>query len=315
MAKVLRIASKIEALPVRKQVALYEAIAPWLWRMELATGEHTTLEELREARFSGGLKCPHCGGIEVQRWGRTGGKQRYRCKAEACRRTFNDLTGTPPSWSKYQSLWPAFCACMVEGLSVRKTAQRLGIHKDTAFRWRHRLLGALRRLDAPTLAGIVEADETYFRFSRKGQRGLRNPRKRGERAKKRGLSREQVGVLVARDRQGQTVAEVACLSVPRLEVLRDVLSPRLVHANALVTDGALTYGRLCVEIGLAYKQVKSRDGALLHAPPARAAARASARGLGAGECRCWPGAGVGRRCGMRLHVELVERLRAISTHR
>lgn len=260
MAKVLRIASKIEALPVRKQVALFEALGPWFWRMELATGEQATLEALREARFSDGLKCPHCDSTEVQRWGRTGGKQRYRCKAEACRRTFNDLTGTPPSWSKHQYLWPAFCACMVEGLSVRKTAQRLGIHKDTAFRWRHRLLDALRRLDAPTLAGIVEADETYFRFSRKGQRGLRNSRQRGGPARKRGLSREQVYVVVARDRQGQTVAEVACRSVPRLDVLRSVLRAHLTEANTLVTDGASTYRLLCFEIGLASKQVKSTDG-------------------------------------------------------
>lgn len=46
MAKSLRIASKIETLPVRKQVALFEALGPWLWRMDLPT-ESTPLYALR----------------------------------------------------------------------------------------------------------------------------------------------------------------------------------------------------------------------------------------------------------------------------
>ena len=53
------------------------------------------------------------------------------------------------------------------------------------------------------LKGIVEADETYVLESRKGARGLgRKARRRGGKAKKRGLSREQVPVLMAADRSG-----------------------------------------------------------------------------------------------------------------
>jgi hypothetical protein len=75
MANAFQLAERITRLPARKQVALFEALGPWLWRMELATGEQATLEELREARFSRGVVCPHCDSAEVQGWGRTGGKR------------------------------------------------------------------------------------------------------------------------------------------------------------------------------------------------------------------------------------------------
>lgn len=53
--------------------------------------------------------------------------------------------------------------------------------------------------------GIVEADKTYFLESFKGQHRLpRSARKRGGKAVKKGTSKEQVPVLVVRDRYGET---------------------------------------------------------------------------------------------------------------
>jgi hypothetical protein len=56
------------------------------------------------------------------------------------------------------------------------------------------------------LVGIAEADETFFLKSLKGKKqGMtRAPRKRGGKASKRGLSDEQVPVLICRDRNGST---------------------------------------------------------------------------------------------------------------
>jgi hypothetical protein len=55
------------------------------------------------------------------------------------------------------------------------------------------------------LQGIVESDETYELFSNKGSRHLdRKPRKRGGTATKRGISNEQVCILVTRDRSKNT---------------------------------------------------------------------------------------------------------------
>ena len=66
------------------------------------------------------------------------------------------------------------------------------------------------------LAGIVEADETFVLESRKGERKLdRKPRRRGGKARKRGLSREQVPILVAADRAGETLSHTLPPSTQR----------------------------------------------------------------------------------------------------
>lgn len=45
----------------------------------------------------------------------------------------------------------------------------MGVHRTTAFRWRHRFLTLPREVKAQHLDGVVEADETYVLRSYKGQ--------------------------------------------------------------------------------------------------------------------------------------------------
>lgn len=67
---------------------------------------------------------------------------------------------------------------------------------------------ALSALKNQSLEGIVETDETCVLYSEKGKRSLsRKARKRGGVAKKRGISNEQVCILVARDRTKETISE------------------------------------------------------------------------------------------------------------
>jgi hypothetical protein len=69
------------------------------------------------------------------------------------------------------------------------------------------------QLDFEKFEGEVEIDETYFLYSQNGQYGIigRKPRKRGGKSKYRGISQEQVCVLVARDRKKATVSKGACM--------------------------------------------------------------------------------------------------------
>jgi transposase-like protein len=152
--------------------------------------------------------CPHCGQAEIVRWGTSSGLPRYRCKA--CARTFNALTKTPLARLRMREKWTTQAGAMIEGVSVAKAARRCGVHYTTAFRWRHRFLEALSGDKPKTLAGIVESDETFVLESYKGKRsGMpRKSRKRGGSAAKRGLSVEQIPVIVARDRQGATTDAV-----------------------------------------------------------------------------------------------------------
>ncbi len=90
----------------------------------------------------------------------------------------------------------------IKGYSLRKSAQIVGVTWVTPFYWRHKLLNALKQIDFEQFDGIVEVDENYFLYSQKGQRDIteRKPLKRGDKSKYRGISHEQVCVLVARDR-------------------------------------------------------------------------------------------------------------------
>ena len=106
--------------------------------------------------------------------------------------------------------WAAQVQARITGESLVKAAKRCDVTATTAFRWRHRFLSA-PALDKPRhLTGIVEADETDILESFKGRRfGLsRLAHKRGGMAATRGLSAEQIPVLVARDRNGATTDAV-----------------------------------------------------------------------------------------------------------
>lgn len=71
------------------------------------------------------------------------------------------------------------------------------------------MLSALAKESIGTFEGIVEVDETYFLESHKGRKTIptRKSRKRGGSASKRGISKEQVCVLVARDRNKTTLSK------------------------------------------------------------------------------------------------------------
>jgi transposase-like protein len=148
---------------------------------------------------------------------------------------------------------------MIEGKSVRKSAQACGVHRNTAFRWRHRFLRLPEENQDTVLQGIAEADETFFLYSQKGQRDLqRRPRNRGGTAAKRGRSNEQVCVLVARDRAGATVNHV--LPEFTKDTLLNVLQPVLAEDTLLCSDGLSVYKAFAADAGVAHKVVNLSAG-------------------------------------------------------
>jgi hypothetical protein len=87
------------------------------------------------------------------------------------------------------------------------------------------------------LSGIVEGDETFILEPFKGKRsGMpRKARKRGGKSAKRGISAEQIPVLVARDRQGATTDAV----LPKLNrvSIAAALGGIVTSANEFCCDG------------------------------------------------------------------------------
>src|SRR3954451_10683929 len=138
-------------------------------------------------------------------------------------------------WKKDK--WLEQASALIDGASVSKAAERCDVAYTTAFRWRHRFLEALS-LDKPkNLSGIVEGDETFILESFKGKRsGIpRASRRRGGKAAKRGLSAEQIPVIVARDRSGATIDAV----LPKLNraSITAVLGGAVTPANQFCCDG------------------------------------------------------------------------------
>ncbi len=214
---------------------------------------------LIEQAVAGRLACPACASGKLYRHGHAHGLQRYRCRD--CGRTCNALTGTPLARLRHKGHWLDYLTHMLDSRSVRRTAADLGVASTTTFRWRHRFL-TLSKEDRPQrLAGIAEADEMYLLESHKGSRKLdRPPRKRGGKATKRGISNEQMCILVARDRTGQTLDWVPGKGPVTRRQLDQHLLPRLERDVLLVTDGHSAYRGFARGAGITHEAVNLAAG-------------------------------------------------------
>ncbi len=211
-----------------------------------------------EGRFACGATCPHCKSMHVIRNGHANGLQRYRC-LECCK-TFSALTGTPLNRLHQRGKWLDQAKALQDGQTLREVARTLQIHLSTAHRWRHRFLVAPNAVQPQALTGIAEADETMFLLSFKGKRsGLdRKARKRGGKATQRGLSHEQVAVLVARDRAGATMDCV--LKATDIAALSAALKPFLMKDVVLCTDGSKALAGAARELGVEHHAVNLSAG-------------------------------------------------------
>jgi len=213
--------------------------------------------ELLEAACSRHRRCPHCAGERIVRNGTADGLQRYKCRG--CGKTFNALTGTPLARLRHKGKWLDQTGALADGLTVHRAAERLGVAPSTAFRWRHRFLAVPRGVKPAGLVGVAEIDETYMLESFKGKKVIgRAARKRGGAAAKRGLSREQIPILVARDRSGTTTDYV--LTDSRKGAVMAVLKSLLPTDAVVCTDGGGSIGQAVKDLGLEHHPVVTSKG-------------------------------------------------------
>jgi transposase-like protein len=206
-----------------------------------------------------GRGCPHCGGQRVHRCGHASGLQRYRCLH--CRRSYNALTGTPLARLRKREHWLTYLQCVLDSLTVRAAANKVGVHRTTSFRWRHRFVPGAIRERSPSLGGVVEADETYLVESQKGSRHLTRPaRHRGGAAPQRGISHAHDCLLVARDRTGVTLDFHTGRGPVRTTQLKTCLGGVLAPGVLLISDGAAAYRRFTADHGISHQFVNLRAG-------------------------------------------------------
>ena len=233
-------------------------------------------QEVSERKAKDGLCCVHCHQNNVIRFGKFEvnhglkkiERQRYRCKD--CRKTFTESTASPIYRLKKGNRWLDFIECMLLGLSLRESAKRMqDISHTTLFFWRHKILSAIAQMDIKAFEGIVEMDETYFLYSEKGSRHIqgRKPRKRGGASQYRGISNEQVCVLVARDRAKNTFVGLLGRGRIQKSQLETTITPKLRDSNILCTDAWRAFKTYATGLGLPhyrFKTGKERTRGLFH---------------------------------------------------
>lgn len=227
-----------------------------------AGGDDEAVRALLESRLTQQRACPHCQGSWIVRNGSASGLQRYKCRA--CGRTFNALSTTPLARLRMKAKWLQQQEVLLQGLSVSKAANALAVAATTAFRWRHRFLRLAQPVKAPALTGVVEADETFFLRSSKGQRPGRKARKRGGRASRSERGMDLIPVLVARDRSGAT-ADFLLETVSKAD-LSQALKTRIRRDAILCTDGSAAMAATARELQLQHEPLNLSAGERVRGP-------------------------------------------------
>ncbi|MCR4425877.1 MAG: helix-turn-helix domain-containing protein, partial [Firmicutes bacterium] len=168
--------------------------------------------------------------------------------------------------TRLREKWLEYLALMVKGLPVRQVARLLGISKNTAFSWRHKVISRLYGAHTKTrLSGIVETHQLLMLKCCKG-----SPEARKARAASPGEGSRQIPflsprsdrvyVLFALDRFGNMAAELAP-GESRIgfdEIMRDRIAPGV---------------RICVERGIGHWPAPGRRSlGMMWTTPSRARA-------------------------------------------
>ncbi len=247
-----------------------QALQHWLTQLsELSPNQRIILQKalnappqqaVLEGRLPDLSSSAHTATQRLSYWHRGAGVEDFAGNAaELARRTCNTLTGTALAHLRKAPRWIQFAQTLINGLTVRKEARLCGISKNTALSWHHRFLASAATHKAKCERGIVEADETFFLESFKGQRHLpRAPRKRGGVGKTRGTGPEQIPVIVVRDHEGN-IADFHLVKLDARHV-QEALMPLIDSESVLCTDGAGVYAAFARASGITHQIVHARPG-------------------------------------------------------
>lgn len=221
--------------------------------------QQLTQEETRRTSFrlleqaAGSPACRHCASKHVVKNGCPRGLQRWLCRD--CNRTYNATTGSPLSHLRHKEKFALYAECMAGGMTLRVAAKTVGICLDTAFRWRHRFLEEVAAHQPKAVSGLVELDETYFPFSRKGTKTF------GDEARARGgafensslRSKNWVPVLVGRARGQAFTMDSVLKRMDGIEVAAALRGVVKAGEALLCTDGHSAFLKLGKTLGVTVK--------------------------------------------------------------
>ena len=199
-----------------------------------------------------------------------GEHQRYKCKdcgatfVSTAKSVFYRSHMSPDQMSEY-------VRCLLEQDSIRKSARKCEISSRTSFRWRHKILDTITIPNEKTiLGGVVEADETGFDLSFKGNMynhlafyGMYAPEYRKwlkDHPNKTPMAMNgMVNVCCGIDHNHEVIATPTNLGKCRMKHIEAAFDNRIEKRTIMCTDKNPAYKRVCEKMDLGLLMFKSDD--------------------------------------------------------
>lgn len=214
-------------------------------------------EDLQKHLAEAGVNsvCPGCHSKNICKNGPRNNVQTYKCTV--CGRGFTLFSETIMEKTRYPwDVWVKVVEMTINAIPVEDMLQILrqdynenSLTYRTVFNWKHKIIHALAQMPMPTLSGIIQIDETYFRESQKGARELqstikgetRKPRY-GRRASKYGvMGNEFANVVCMTDLSGYCVAKVVGLGKLEIDTFIEMFDEYIEAPSYICSDANFTY--------------------------------------------------------------------------
>lgn len=201
--------------------------------------------------------CAHCSHTKYVRFGIDKGSRRYKCKS--CKRSFTEYTGTWMAGIQRKDKIDDYLILMMQEKSLDKIKEALSINKKTAFDWRHKILASLSDIDKNDFTGITESDETFFLNPEKGRTVTnRKPRERGGTSKTRGISGDQVAVIVTQDRKSGLDLSVATMGRLKKVDIENAIGDRMKSGQTILcSDAHASYKGFAIDNKIGHHTLKA----------------------------------------------------------
>ena len=204
--------------------------------------------------------CPHCKSKRILKNGhQKSGAQKFICKD--CKRSFSMSTDTVGYGSHFNiEKWSKFIECELNGLSHRRTAAIVGINRNTALLWRHKLYDALGYLQEQMLSGEIQIDAKNISINFKEQRKSNMPRASKKRASNHSdsMNRHTSCIISATDDEDHIVLEIGGYGKENKEMYRK-LSEQVKEGSTIISDAFMGFENLAKEWGCNINVVKSEQ--------------------------------------------------------
>lgn len=210
--------------------------------------------------------CPSCNSTNFVKNGSRYGLQRYYCKN--CKSTFSLTTDTfmeSTNWT--WEVWVKLLQMTVNNFSldemldtIEKDYNLEGVNRKSIHLARHKLLYAMSLMPKPTLTGVVQVDETFFRENQKGTRTdlgkklinvvpnvvpIRLRRKGYVPSRLGTMSPEHVCVVCAVDNHNRAVSIVISMGKVDPKLFTDHFDQHFQDITYLCSDGSPIYTDYC----------------------------------------------------------------------